>query len=341
MVIYKKSFMILIFITVILVTSFKIINNNHNDFKIGGYVHREENKDKNVAKTVLNEKENYEDRFQRPSKESPLKLKYDFKYGDIKGIESPYIPKGYPEKYNNPADIIHAYYSILQRASNMTGFHGGCGTIGEHSAPYPYAYELLSDKTKKEVSLKEFRDSFKGIGYMTLLKLSPAYKSSDTSDNIKYYFVEIETITGPPRLKHEKYKEEPSYFAYYYGLVTTEYNESQGWKIKSVDYIPEDFLCAPYHGWNWDSRMVVQAIYKEWYKLIDKIDNEERKDSYISIYASGKGKKYRFDFVRLTNGEDVLLHEYIQINNKWIEVNILKPEDHMFKLSILKFKEKS
>lgn len=342
MIIYKKDIikglLFISLIIVLLITLFKVMGNNSGDFRIGGYIHKEQQKrEGEIPQAVLNSNSNYnfyEERFQRPSKQAGLKLKYKFEGLHGKDFE-------YPEKYNTPVDIIHAYYSILKDASNMIGFHGGCGTIGMSRTPYPAAYELLSDETKKEISLEEFKNSFSGTGHITLLKLSPAYQPPSTPDNLRYYFVEVEIITGPPSSKDEEYKREASYFAYYYGIVTAEYHESGGWKIKSVDYIPEDFLCAPWHGWNWDSNHLVNTIYGNWYKLIDKIDDVEIKDSFISIYASGKNEKYRFDFVRLTNGVDVLLHEYIKINNKWKESNILKSKDQGYKLSVLKFnKEK-
>lgn len=342
MVIYKKDIIkALLFILVVIaitITLFRIINNKSNYYRIGGSIHIKHQSDEKFTKQVLNNEQNfYEERFQRPSKESALELKYKFKGYLGKDVEPPYIPKGYPTKYNTPLDVIHAYYSILQQASNMIGFQGGCGTIGWSRIPYPFAYNLLTNETKKEMSLKEFQDSFSGIGYITLLKVLPAYQPPNTPENIRYYFVEIEVITGPPSVDEKEYKPEPSYFAYYYGIITTEYNEVDGWKIKSTQYIPEDFLCAPMHHWDWDSYFVVGIVYKNWYGLIDSIDKVEKEDSYIKIYASGKQNQYRFDFVRLTNGEDVLLHEYVKVNDAWKETNLLKKEDQYFKLSVLSF----
>ncbi|QOX63230.1 hypothetical protein FRZ06_07655 [Anoxybacterium hadale] len=54
-----------------------------------------------------------------------------------------------------------------------------------------------------------------------------------------------------------------------------------------------------------------KIVYGDNLKLIDKIDRTEQNGNMISIYASGNGKSYRFDFVRLTNGYDILLHESI------------------------------
>ncbi|MCT4594987.1 MAG: hypothetical protein N4A57_12060 [Anaeromicrobium sp.] len=345
MIIYKKDIIrVLTFIiaTIVLsLTLFKIIKNNSQPYVLGGYIHEFE-KQKNetgLSRPVINTNENDFDgeRFQRPSKEPALKLKYEYKgyEGLYKDLLPPYIPIEYPQKYNKPTDVINAYYSILKDASNTIGYNGGCGTVGRSRTPYPFAYELLSSETKEEISLNKFIDSFSGIGHTTLLKLYSAFQPPYTPENTKYYMVEIEIITGPPYSKEEEYK--PTYFAYYYGILTTIYDEEEGWKIKSVDYIPEDFLCAPWHGWDWDSKALVQIVYGNWYKLIDKIDEVEKKDSYISMYAKGKDNEYRFDFIRITNGEDILIHEYIKVNDKWKEVNLLKPGHQHYKLSILSF----
>ncbi|PAB60361.1 hypothetical protein [Anaeromicrobium sediminis] len=349
MIIYKKDitlvFIFTIVITVLSLTLFKNINNNSKPYVVGGYIHKLE-KQRNgteLSKSVMKENDNdfYKERFARPSKEPVLKLKYEYKgyEGLFKELEPPYIPKGYPQKYNKPKDVIHAYYSILKDAANMIGYHGGCGTVGRSRTPYPFAYELLSSETKKEISLEKFKDSFSGVGHTTLLKLYLAFQPPNIPLNIQYYMAEIEIITGPPYSKDEEYKPEPGYFAYYYGIITTIYDKKEGWKIKSVDYIPEDFLCAPWHFWQWHSKALVQAVYGNWYKIIDKIDKVEKENSYVSIYASGKENEYRFDFVRLTNGEDILLNEYIKVNDKWKEVNLLKPDDQDYKLSILRFKK--
>jgi len=266
------------------------------------------------------------ERFQRPSKQPALKLKYDFK---------DFQENGKVPLFSTAENAIHAYYAILKEAENMNGYHGGCGTIGMAKIPYPFAYELLALQTKQRISLEEFVKSFSGIGHMTLLKLYSAYQPAGTAENIRYFVAEIEVITGPPVTPANKNTLQASYFAYYYGLITTEEVPLKGWKIKCVDYVPEDFLCSPYHLWHWDARALVEIVYGEWYKLIDKIERVEKENSIISVYASGSTGVYRFDFLRLTNGEDILLHEYIIEKGKQRELNLLKEEDQIYKLSIL------
>jgi hypothetical protein len=279
---------------------------------------------------VMNQEDNISsERFQRPSKELPYPNPYSFKDFRKENEKPPLLTK----KFENPKDLILAYYGILREASNMLGYSGGCGTIGWSGLPYPYAYELLTKAKQKEIPFDQFIDSFNGIGYTTLLKLLPAYAPPDSPNDTKYYMVEIEIITGAEANTDKGYNQ-GSQFAYYYGLITVEKTSDEGWKIKNIDYIPEDFLCAPMHHWFYLSDAVVQIVYGGNLKLIDKIDRTEQKDDMISIYASGNGKSYRFDFVRLTNGYDILLHEYILENGDWKETSLLTNNWEDMKLTI-------
>lgn len=268
------------------------------------------------------------ERFQRPSKEQPFTAPYSFDDFKKEDERPPLITK----KSESPEDLLLAYYGILRNASNMSGYSGGCGTIGEVNLPYPYAYELLTTEKQKEISLTKFIDSFRGIGYITLLKIVPAYISPLTPSNIEYYMVEIEVITGAKVNNNGGYNQ-GSFFAYYYGLVTVKKTPKNGWKINNIDYIPEDFLCAPMHGWFYDSDMVVQIVYGNNLKIIEQIDKTEKEGNMIYIYASGYGKQYRFDFIRLTNGYDILLHENVLENGQWKETSLLTDKWKYLKLA--------
>lgn len=278
---------------------------------------------------VINQDDISSERFQRPSKELPFPNPYTFKDFRKDNEKPPMVAK----KFDNPEDLILAYYGILREASNMVGYSGGCGTIGWSGLPYPYAYELLIKAKQKEMPFDQYVDSFRGIGYTTLLKLLPAYAPPDTPKDTKYYMVEIEIITGAKANTDKEYHQ-GSQFAYYYGMIEVEKTPDEGWKIKDIYYIPEDFLCAPMHSWFYLSDAVVQIVYGDNLKLIDKIDKTEKKDDMISIYASGNGKSYRFDFVRLTNGYDILLHEYILDHGEWKETSLLGDKWKDMKLTI-------
>lgn len=278
---------------------------------------------------VINQDDLGSERFQRPSKALPYPNPYTFA-NFRKDSEKPPLMA---EKFENPEDLILAYYGILRDASNMLGYSGGCGTIGESGLPYPYAYELLTRGKQKAMPFEQYEASFAGIGYTTLLKLLPAYESPDTPNNVEHYMVEIEVITGP-KVKGDEDYSQGSQFAYYYGLVEAEKTPEAGWKIKDIYYVPEDFLCAPMHSWFYLSDAVVEIVYGGNLGLIDQIDRREQNGDMVSIYASGKGKSYRFDFVRLTNGYDILLHEYIFEDGDWKETSLLGDDWEYMKLTV-------
>lgn len=333
---YAMPVFIILILPLLLILAWIADDSRKDQPVLGGYLNVDNKLEQDQAEPVFNSlAAGYDiERFQRPSKQQALKLKYAAKEFINTLEQTPSVQK----TFQAPEDVIHAYYAILQGASNMVGYHGGCGTIGWSGIPYPYAYELLSSGTRQQMSLKEFEQSFEGIGYITLLKLYPAFQPPNTPTGIKYYFVEIEVITGPKYDEEDK-RPKPSHFAYYYGLITTENTSADEWKIKDVKYVPEDFLCHPMHHWDYDARHLVGVVYMNWYKLIDSIENVEVKDSLIHVYASGGGNKYRFDFVRITNGDDALLHENVQQDGKWKEVNLLQKEHRFYKFSVLKFED--
>jgi len=330
---FKLPLICILSLAIVLVLMWVITEDTTIQPVMGGYIHANDKAgQEDIQPVFYDEHENTDsERFQRPSKQSVLKLKYSAKYF-ISNSEQ--LPPYIKTVFQTPEDVIQAYYAILQDASNMAGYYGGCGTVGWSKIPYPYAYELLTKETREKIALKEFEESFAGVGHITLLKLHPAYQPHNTSANIKYYMVEIEVITGLP-YKEGDNKAQPGYFAYYYGLIFVEEIPSEGWKIKSIYYVPEDFLCHPMHHWDYDARALTEIVYKNWYGLINDIEKVEKDDSLIHVHAIGKGNKYRFDFVRLTNGDDVLLHENVQQNGQWREVNLLKEEDQSYKFSIL------
>lgn len=294
---------------------------------MGGAVHAMATSTKEYAELPVTDWD--PERFVRPSSQPALQNPYSF--SDFDKSRSTQVIN--PNELQTPEDVILAYYGILQEASNMYGYSGGCGTIGLSTLPYLYAYELLSNEVKEKMSLKQFEASFLGIGHLTLLKLYTAYVPPGTPQNIRYQMIEVEAITGATG-EETNGTISGSHFAYYYGIVTTQ-KEGKGWKIKAIDYFPEDFLCAPYHGWDFEATYLVPIIYQNWYHLIDTVGKVDKNGNSISISASGGGKQYRFDFVRISNGEDVLLHEMVYQDGKWVETDLLKGRDQGYKLSIL------
>lgn len=319
--------LVVLIIGVIATVSLLHFTNSSQNMVAGGTIHPASQAIVDAI-PVSNQQDVDSERFQRPSKELPLPNPYSFKDFRKDNETPPLITK----KFESPGDLLLAYYGILRDASNMLGYSGGCGTIGMSKSPYPYAYELLTKEKQNKVSIESFIDSFRGIGHITLLKIVPAYIPPATPSNIKYYMVEFEAITGA-KVNDDRGYNQGSLFAYYYGLATVKKTTEDGWKIDNTDYIPEDFLCAPMHGWDYDSEAIVQIVYRNNLKLIEKIDKTEKEGNTIHIYASGYGKQYRFDFIRLTNGYDILLHENVLENGVWKETSLLTDKWEYLKLS--------
>lgn len=303
-----------------------------NKLFAGGNIHNTYYIRDNEFEKVFNDKEFLNrNRFRRPSSDTGIINKYSFNDFVTDGIGSSINMKN----FNTPENVIYAYYGILENASNMQGYCGGCGSVGDSIAPYAYAYKFFSDKNKEKVTFSEFENSFSGIGHITFLSLYEAYRPSETDEHINYYMIEIEVISGNKQCTDPTCSKSSSNFNYYYGIITTEKTELNEYKIDRIDYFTEDFLCAPYHGWIYSSEYVIELIYKESLNVIDTIEKIEQKGRMIYAYASFKDKKYRLDFFRLTNGYDILLHENILINGKWEETDLLNDTWKNFKFSNL------
>jgi len=211
--------------------------------------------------------------------------------------------------FNDPEEVIYAYYGILKEASNLSGNSDRDGTKDETDLPYLYAYQLLAAGVRQDMSLQQFQNSFRGIGDITFLQIQPLPGLPESPLDTKYFMIEIEVI-------------ETGCFAYYYGIVTVEKGKN-GWKIQEIDYYPEEFLYTPYREWSFDSEELVNYVFKDQLKVIDQIMNKIEKDGVIHIYAPGNKYQFRFDFVRLTNGYDILINENIMINGKWHPTELL------------------
>lgn len=308
---YVKILILLFIVLSIVLTYYLIKINKNSNWFIGGLVNSRIVSEKGIYK-VNNVNEDYSEIYQRPSKSIAINNEVTFDNFNEKNIK-------------NSEDLIMAYYGVLKEASNMLDYSGGCGTIGNATTPYQVAYNLLSSEYQKHISMKKFIDSFKGIGHISLLNIYPLSNNNENAE----YLVEIEYITG-------KYKGEQdlSYFGYNYGKIQT-IKENNIWKIKSITYYPENFLCAPYHNWFYDAEAVISIVYIDNLKVIDKItDNKSEDNSIIYIYGVRGKDKYRFDFVKLTNGYDILIKENIMKNNQYTPISIIDKTDWEY----LKFK---
>lgn len=295
-----------------------------DEYYAGGVVHILERRHQNLkpATTVGTIPQNHNSgRFRRPSQVAPYPNPYSL--SSFTGSTPPLL--------KTPLDTVLAYYGVLREASNMLGYSGGCGTVGDAGVPYPYAYQLLTKEAQKSMSQQQFIQSFAGIGHITLPQVHPLPIAGDI--NTAYYMVELETILGKPD-KGDKHQPS-SYFGYYTAVVTLKQQEGQ-WKIDKIDYRPLDFLCAPYHGWDYDADNIISIVYTENLQLIDNITGRQQKNGVIQIFAQGTAggqlNRYRLDFVRLTNGYDQLIGEYIQQNGSWQAISLLPPDWQYLKM---------
>ena len=101
-----------------------------------------------------------------------------------------------------------------------------------------------------------------------------------------------------------------SNFAYYYAFIEIS-KEGMLYKISDVQLFGEDFLCAPYHGWNHNAEAVVDIKYGNWCSLV-KERYPTKQEGYVkNIYFKGTdGNDYKFMFFQLSNDTDIEIAQY-------------------------------
>ncbi|RDY23808.1 hypothetical protein CHF27_006710 [Romboutsia maritimum] len=265
-----------------------------------------------------NSEQNYIfEQFFRPSNMPILNGKIENSIYDMygKNYSEINIPK---ELLKTPQDTIINYFIVLRDAANPNDeTQTGCGTLGDAKGPYPVAYNFLSNSYKKQISYNEYLKSFENKLHINLIKLNKVEPDKDNPNSIKY-FVELEVIEGT--------NENKGVFAYYYGYIYLE-EENGMYKIKDMQYAPENYLCAPYHGWSYDAKYFVEIKYKEWCSLVNG-DLEVKKDGYEKkVYFKDKyNNEYYVLFYQLTNGVDIKIADYKKNKNgKW-EIIYINPE---------------
>ena len=113
--------------------------------------------------------------------------------------------------FRSGKDTVMNYYSVIREAAYPTDdVEVGCWSIGIEEGPYPVAYNFLTDDYKKEMSYTDFKDSFKDVLNVNLIKVENVPSDKDRPDQLKY-FVELESIEGASAKK--------AGFAYYYGYI--------------------------------------------------------------------------------------------------------------------------
>ena len=257
------------------------------------------------------------ERFFRPSKTSILNDE------NISILEEFYNQNPYkmnlPKKpFRSGKDTVVNYFNVLREAANPTDVNKtGCGSLGDTLGPYPVAYNFLSDSYKKKVSYKDFKESFKNILHVNLIKVENI-PSDENNPGLLKYFVEMETIEGS--------SEEKGLFAYYYGNIYLK-KENDEYRIVNMEFTPENYLCAPYHGWSYDAKTFVEVEYGNWCNLVngDVIVNEDGYEKR-AYYKDKSDNEYYVQFIELTNGVDKKVADYKKNNDgKW-EVIYIYPE---------------
>lgn len=287
-----------------------IIQNNTKDFIAGAFVINEELEEQH-EKEVLNVLDN--EKYFRPSKLPVLnnnkeaeELSNNYYDKEVNDIEI-------PEKFlKSPEDTLLNYFSLLREAANpVEGKYIGCGSLGLGDRPYPIAYNFFYDEYKKKVSFKDYKNSFSNILHISLIK----YKEVPSDDeNIKYFY-EMEAIQG--------LENNVASFTYYYGFIELR-KIGDKFKISDINITPENYLCAPYHGWVYDGTSKVEIEYGNWCKLIKKMGKTEV-DGYVkNVYFLGNdNKNYKIQFYTLTNDYDIEVAQYIQSSDgKWESIRI-------------------
>lgn len=265
---------------------------------------------------IDNEKNDTE--YFRPSKLPILnnkEFKTNFFASYVKESNNDTLPKYLFEK---PEDTLINFFSILRQAANsVKGKITGCGTLGYSKVPYPVAYRFLSSEYQKSLSYEQFLALFQNILHLNLIKLQEVPRDNLYPNELKY-FIEFETIEGS--------ETGVGYFAYYYGYIRIK-NIDDTYKISHIEFHGEDYLCAPYHGWNYIGEFVVDIKYGNWCSLVAE-RYETQQNGYIKniCFKGTDNFLYRIEFFQLTNGKDIEIAQYRKSDDGEWKLIKLDPE---------------
>ena len=225
------------------------------------------------------------------------------------------LPAGLLE---TPEDAIINYFSVLREAANyVNGKGAGCGTLGQSKLPYPIAYNFLSSSYKESLTFNQYLKTFENILHINLIKLKEVPVKEEGS-KYKRYFVEMETIEGSEK--------DVAYFAYYYGFINV-IKELNQYRISDLEFYGENYLCAPYHGWNYDAESVVGIKYGGWCSLVKEMYPVQQNGFIKRIYFKGTDNNdYLIEFFQLTNDTDIEIAQYMKNENGDWKLIYLNPE---------------
>lgn len=226
-----------------------------------------------------------------------------------------------PGLLDSPQHTVVNYFTILREASVFADDqYAGCGTVGMAAIPYPVAYQFLSEAYQKRLPFATYVKAFQGIGHISLIKLAPVVPVIHGTPGMYRYFIELETI--------EASNKKQTAFMYSYGYVDIQQEEAS-YKIADVMLKGEDFLCAPYHGWQHNAEDLVEIEYGGWCKLIRyRFPTQQEGYRKQVCFLGTDGYTYCFLFFQLTNGTDVLIAQYRRHDRQGVwELVQINPED--------------
>jgi hypothetical protein len=293
------------------------LNNKKNVYVIGGVLNGLK-MDESIKTTNSTNTFTANERFFRPSSLPALNTRnfsskfYSYIYGSESDPNKVILPK---HLTTSPENAILNYFSILREAENLTRLKtADWGTVGMAKVPYPAAYSFISEDYKKVLSYVDYLKSFKDVGHISLIKMKELLKDKSHPNWFKY-FIELETIEGSSNGNTS--------FSYYFGFLYLN-KENDSYKISSIDLTRENYLCAPYHGWEYMAERTVDIRYGDWCKLIKKRLPTEQMGYVKNVYVLGTdNRSYKFEFFQLTNGIDIEIEQYVkESNGKWIPIDI-------------------
>ena len=314
----KKIKYIILCLIMIMTSTVKIhATEKESEYIFGGNLVNESIMDEDLE--VVDSEEVFYDleRFFRPSDMSILN---DENLNTLEEFynQNPYKMELPAKPFRSGKDTVVNYFNVLREAANpLEDTKTGCGSLGDAKGPYPVAYNFLSKSYQKKLAYKDFLESFKNILHINLIKVNNVPADEDNPDLLKY-FVELEVIEGSTK--------EKGLFAYYYGYIYLD-KEDDGYKIVNMNFSPENYLCAPYHGWAYDAKTFVEIEYGNWCSLVDG-DVVVNEDDYEkrAYYKDKEGNEYYVLFYELTNGVDKKIADYKKNKDNQWEVIYINPE---------------
>lgn len=264
----------------------------------------------NQEETKMNET-SIKEKYFRPSKLPILNnidFRLDFLYPLFRKNPSEITLPNYLMK--TPIDTIINYFSILREAANpQPETKTGCGTLGNAIIPYPAAYNFLLSTYQEKLNYNQYFKSFENILHINLIKLKEVPTDKKHPNSLRY-FVEIETIEGSEK--------QLGYFAYYYGYLYI-IKEGSQYRISDFELYGENYLCAPYHGWQYSAEAVIDFKYGNWCHLVEE-RYPTQQDGYVKKiqFKGTDGNNYLIEFFQLTNGTDLEIAQYKRnVNGEW------------------------